>query len=246
MLIALFADIHANRQAFEACLADARARNPDGYAFLGDYVGYGADPEWVVDQVMAFARQGATAVRGNHDNAIATRDETMNVPAQIVIDWTRGELGQPARSFLAALPLATRSGGILHIHASAWHPERWPYIFDVESASQSFAATDASITFCGHVHCPALYARSATAKITSFVPTDDVPVPMLATRRWIVVLGSVGQPRDGNPAASYALFDTRKSEIVFRRVPYDIEAAAARIRARGLPARFADRLFEGR
>lgn len=245
MLVALFADIHGNRQAFEACLADARKQNAASYAFLGDYVGYGADPEWVLDQVMAFAAHGAPAILGNHDHAIGDPGERMNAQARVAIEWTRGELGEAHREFLAKRPLTAVSRGNLYVHASAAHPERWPYIADVETAADSFAACRNDITFCGHVHCPALYSRSPTAKMTRFVPTTDTPVPLLPGRRWLAVLGSVGQPRDGNPAAAYATFDTAKNELILRRVPYDIEAAATQILSKGLPPRLAERLFEG-
>ncbi len=246
MLIALFADIHANRQAFTACLADARARGAERIVLLGDYVGYGADPEWTMATVMALTEQGALAVLGNHDSAINNPHERMNVEATVAIEWTRGELGQPARHFLAGLPLSVSADDRLYVHADASDPARWIYVLGVEDAARSLVATAAHVTFCGHVHSPALYSRSATAKMTSFIPTSGVPIQLLPGRRWLAVLGAVGQPRDGNPAAAYVLFETQKNEITFCRVPYDVEAAAARIRSKGLPVRLAERLFEGR
>ena len=109
MLIALFADIHANRQAFEACLDHARAQGSQRYVFLGDYVGYGADPDWVLTTVMEMVAQGALAVLGNHDNAINVPGETMNSEAQVAIDWSRGQLGPDQRRFLANLPLTLQA-----------------------------------------------------------------------------------------------------------------------------------------
>ena len=105
MLLALFADIHANRQAFAACLEAARARGAERLILLGDFVGYGGDPEWTVDTVMALVEQGAIAVRGNHDQAIGTPSESMNPIAQAAIDWTRGRLSARQRHFLAGLPM---------------------------------------------------------------------------------------------------------------------------------------------
>src|SRR5262249_41320754 len=107
------------------------------------------------------------------------------------------------------------------------------------------ASTDARITFCGHIHRPALYSMSVTAKMTSFVPTTGVPVQLLSGRHWLAVLGSVGQPRDGDPAASFVTFDTVSREITYCRVPYDVEAAARQIRDNGLPDWLADRLSVG-
>src|SRR3954468_19040081 len=102
--LAIFADIHANRQAFSACLDFARARGAERMICLGDYVGYGADPEWAVDVVMGLVDEGAVAVRGNHDSAIGTTTVSMNAEAQAAIEWTRGRLSVPQRRFLAELP----------------------------------------------------------------------------------------------------------------------------------------------
>ena len=246
MRLAFFADIHANRQAFAACLDAARARGAERFIFLGDYVGYGADPEWTVDTVMGQVAQGALAVRGNHDNAIATSAETMNAEAQAAIEWTRGRLSAPERRFLSELPLTREEDDRLYVHSEASQPTRWHYIRSSPDAGRSMIATDAHITFCGHIHRPALYSMSATGKMTQFVPVPGVAVQLLSGRRWLAVLGSVGQPRDGNPAACFALFDTISREITYCRVPYDVEAAAARIRDNGLPSLLADRLFVGR
>lgn len=244
--LAVFADIHANRQAFSACLEAARARGAGRIVCLGDIVGYGADPEWAVETVMDLVNDGAIAVRGNHDNAIGTPSETMNAEAQAAIEWTRGRLSAPQRRFLAELPLTRQEDDRLYVHSDASHPARWRYVRDTPEAARSLEATDAHITFCGHIHRPALYSMSAAAKMTSFVPTADVAVQLLGGRRWLAVVGSVGQPRDGNPAAAFAMFDTASREITYCRVPYDVETAAGRIRANGLPYWLADRLLEGR
>jgi len=245
MLIALFADIHANRQAFSACLADARAQGAERIVLLGDYVGYGADPEWAVDTIMLLVAEGATAVLGNHDHAIADPRESMNVMAKTAIEWTRCELGLPARQFLARLPAARTEHDRLYVHADASAPERWIYVTSAADASRSLAATRAHLTVCGHVHRPAVYSMSSTAKMTAFTPVTNVPIPLLPGRRWLTVLGAVGQPRDGDPAASWALLDTEKNEITYRRTPYDVAAAAAAIRGKGLPSFLAERLFKG-
>lgn len=245
MLIALFADIHANRQAFSACLKAAHVRGAEQFVLLGDYVGYGGDPEWAVDTVMDLAAKGATAVRGNHDTAVGNPRVSMNVEARVAIEWTRHELGLPARDFLARLPLAARDADRLYVHADASAPDKWIYVTDVMKASRCLAATHAHVTVCGHVHRPAIYSMSATARMTAFAPVADVPIPLLPGRRWLVVLGAVGQPRDGNPAACWALLDTARQSIVFCRTPYDVAGAAEAIRARGLPSFLAERLFKG-
>jgi diadenosine tetraphosphatase ApaH/serine/threonine PP2A family protein phosphatase len=244
--LALFADIHGNRQAFGACLEAARAQGAERFILLGDFVGYGADPEWTMDTVMALVEDGAIAVRGNHDSAIGIDSDAMNAEAQAVIEWTRGRLSAAQRRFLAELSLMQQQDDRLYVHSEASNPTRWRYVRDASDAARSMMAADAQITFCGHIHRPALYSMSSTAKMTSFVPTTGVAVQLLAGRRWLAVLGSVGQPRDGNPAAAFSMFDTERREITYCRAPYDIEAAAARIRENGLPGWLADRLFVGR
>jgi diadenosine tetraphosphatase ApaH/serine/threonine PP2A family protein phosphatase len=246
VLLAVFSDIHANRQAFSACLDFARARGAERMICLGDYVGYGADPEWAVDVVMGLVDEGAVAVRGNHDSAIGTTTVSMNAEAQAAIEWTRGRLSVPQRRFLAELPLTLQEDDRLYVHSEASNPAKWRYVQDTADAGRSLMATAAHVTFCGHIHRPALYSMSATAKMTSFVPTSGVTVQLLQGRHWLAVLGSVGQPRDGDPAASFVMFDTSARAITYCRVPYDVEAAAMRIRENGLPRWLADRLSVGR
>jgi diadenosine tetraphosphatase ApaH/serine/threonine PP2A family protein phosphatase len=246
VLLAVFADIHANRQAFAACLDAARARGAERTILLGDYVGYGADPEWTLETVMDLVDRGAIAVRGNHDNAIGTPSETMNAEALAAIDWTRGRLSAAQRQFLAALPLLHEEEDRLYVHSEAAHPARWRYVQSTTDAARSMIATKAQVTFCGHIHCPALYSMSVTAKMTSFVPTSNMPVQLLRGRQWLAVAGSVGQPRDGDPAASFVTYDTVTRQISYCRVPYDIETAARAIRENGLPVWLADRLADGR
>jgi len=246
LLLALFSDIHANRQAFSACLEAARARGAERFIFLGDFVGYGGDPEWTVDTAIRLIADGAVAVRGNHDQAIGTLSETMNADAQTAIEWTRDRLSAGQRRFLAELPLALEEEDRLYVHSEASQPARWRYVQATPDAARSMIATSAHVTFCGHIHQPALYSLSATAKMTSFVPTAGVPINLLKGRQWLAVLGSVGQPRDRNPAAAFALYDTATREITYCRVPYDVEAAAQRIRDSGLPLWLAERLLLGR
>jgi diadenosine tetraphosphatase ApaH/serine/threonine PP2A family protein phosphatase len=245
MLIALLADIHANRQAFAACLDAARAQGAERFVLLGDYVGYGGDPEWSVERVMALVEHGALAVLGNHDAAIGDPRVAMNVEAKIAIEWTRRELGAAARRFLADLPLTATDDDRLYVHADASAPSAWIYVMGKTQAANSIAATDAHLTVCAHVHRPAVYSLSPTAKLTAFTPVAGVRIPLLPGRQWLAVLGAVGQPRDGNPAASWAMLDTAKQELTYCRTPYDVAGAAAAIRAKGLPSFLADRLFRG-
>src|SRR5437764_8491366 len=128
VLLAMFADIHANRQAFSACLDFARARGAERIICLGDIVGYGADPEWTTEVVMGLVGDGAMAVRGNHDEAIGTATVSMNAAAQAAIEWTRGRLDAKQRRFLADLPLTLQEDDRLYVHSEASHPARWRYV----------------------------------------------------------------------------------------------------------------------
>jgi diadenosine tetraphosphatase ApaH/serine/threonine PP2A family protein phosphatase len=246
MHIALFADIHANREALAACLDHAAQHGIERKIFLGDYVGYGADPEWTVDTVMREVEAGALAVRGNHDDAILKGPGRMNDDAATAIEWTQPRLDATQRDFLAKRPLAIEQGDRLYVHASAQAPAQWDYIFDLYAASKSFAATRARVTLCGHTHVPALFHVSATGKFASFEPADRVDIPLTRRRRWLAVIGSVGQPRDHNPAACYAVLDDERDVLTYVRVPYDVETAARKIREAGLPIGLSRRLHVGR
>lgn len=245
MLIALMADIHANRQAFEACLAHAASLGAERLVFLGDYVGYGADPEWVVGRVMEIAAAGGVALLGNHDAAVSCQSESMSPVAEVAMKWTRVQLGEDHRSFLASRPIALEEEDRVYVHGSVNAPADWNYVLGASDALLSLKATHQRLVFCGHVHSPALYGVSPTGRSTSFRPVPGVAIPLLPRRRWVAVIGSVGQPRDGNPAASWSLLDTRRRELTYLRVPYDLWAAATRIREVGLPATSADRLETG-
>ena len=246
MLIAIFTDIHGNREALEACLAHAKRHPIDRYVFLGDYVGYGADPGFVVDTVKEYAARGAITLLGNHDSAAIGGPERMNDQAMLAIEWTRGQLDPDQLEFLAGRPLTAEDGDRLYVHASAADPARWDYVLDERSAGRSLQATEAALTFCGHTHVPALFHLTATGKIGAFDPDAGVAMPLTLQRRWLAVIGAVGQPRDHNPAACYALYDDATRELTYVRVPYDIETAARKIRDAGLPPFLAARLEWGR
>jgi len=156
VLLGVLTDIHANRQAFAACLEMARSRGVERLICLGDLVGYGADPEWTVETVMDLVERGAIVVRGNHDNAIGALSESMNVEAQAAIEWTRGRLSAAQRRFLAELPMMVAEDDRLYVHSEASSPSRWRYVQSAPDAARSMIATDALVTFCGHIHRPAL------------------------------------------------------------------------------------------
>jgi diadenosine tetraphosphatase ApaH/serine/threonine PP2A family protein phosphatase len=248
MKLALFADLHSNLEAITACLAHAQSLGVDRYAFLGDLIGYGADPVAVLDLIEQHAAKGAVVVLGNHDAAVLGRpDDTLNSHARAAIAWTQARLGERQRAFLAGLPLTVRDrdANILFVHASAAAPEQWIYITSLREAEESMRVGNAGYTFCGHVHEQKLYYMGAGGRPMHFRPVPGTPIPTGTHRQWLAIVGSAGQPRDHSNKACYALADLDRARITFFRVPYDHVLAAQKIRAAGLPERVARRLERG-
>jgi len=246
MRLAILTDLHANREAVEAVFEHAAGQRIDRYALLGDFVGYGADPGWVVDCAREHVRRGAIAVLGNHDQAVVLGPSpSMRPDPRFVVEWTRERLDPAQLDFLASLPLKQELGDLLFVHANAWAPAEWDYVHGRTEAARSLHATRRHITFCGHMHEPRLYHLSATGKAGDFVPVPGMAIPLSPSRQWLVIPGSAGQPRDGDPAACYAVYDDEPQALTYWRVPYDTEAAGAKIRAANLPQRLAARLTDG-
>jgi diadenosine tetraphosphatase ApaH/serine/threonine PP2A family protein phosphatase len=246
MKLALLADVHSNLEALTACLDHAAEQGAERHAFVGDLVGYGADPVAVLEIVESHLERGAIVVQGNHDAATVDGNTTdMNQAAAEAIEWTRNQVSQRHREMLSGLPLLLRAEAAVFVHGSAAAPEKWTYVSDPMRAANSLQAAASSYVFCGHVHEPVLYYTGASARPVSFRPVPEKPIPVSPHRRWLAVVGSVGQPRDGKTAACYAMFDTGKSALTFYRVPYDWAAAARKIRSAGLPERLAHRLERG-
>jgi diadenosine tetraphosphatase ApaH/serine/threonine PP2A family protein phosphatase len=246
MRLALLTDLHANKEALDACLAHARLQKADSYAFLGDFVGYGADPQAVVNTVMEHVEQGAVAVQGNHDFFATCGDRPqMHAEAREVIAWTRTQLTPEQLSFLSGLPLTAKLGNIMFVHASAHEPGAWEYVTGVEQAERSLRASHSRIVCSGHVHAPALYRRADDGKVGSHTPVPGRAIALQAQHQYLVIPGAVGQPRDGNSSACYAVYDDASRELTYFRVPYDHGGAARKVISAGLPIVFAMRLIEG-
>ncbi len=250
MRLALLSDLHANLQALEACLAHAQTQGAEAYAFLGDLVGYGADPGPVLDRVMALNAQGALVLRGNHDEMAIRPPARQDTLGESTAAWTHAQLSAAQCDYLAQLPMTVQQDAVLLVHATADDPGLWRYVYDAQTAALSLDAVrdleGVRYVFGGHVHRQTLYYRGADDRLMPFQPTPGVAVPVPAHRHWLATIGSVGQPRDGNPRAMYAVFDTTQAQLSFHRVAYDHHAAAQAIRAAGLPGFFADRLELGR
>lgn len=240
MRYAVLSDIHGNLEALRAVLADA-AQHADDILCLGDVVGYGADPGPCVDLVGARAR---AVVAGNHERAVTGRlDLTwFNRYARAAAEWTREQVDSDCAAYLDALPLAAEVEDATLVHASPHHPEEWEYLLTSEDGLAAFEAFATRLCFVGHSHVPAMWSLGSSGPDYE---RGDVDVTLDAGRRYIVNVGSVGQPRDRDPRAAYALWDVEARHVHVRRVAYDVTAARAKIEAAGLPRFLADRLAAG-
>jgi diadenosine tetraphosphatase ApaH/serine/threonine PP2A family protein phosphatase len=169
----------------------------------------------------------------------------MRIEARAVIDWTRARLDETQIEFLRTLPLREQRDNRLFVHANAYEPDQWEYVLNAGLALRSMLATDCRFTFCGHLHEPRLFHAGQTGRAGEYVPRPGAPIRLRDDRQWLVIPGSAGQPRDGNPAAAYAVFDDATDSITYHRIPYDHATAADKIRAAGLPLRLAARLQTG-
>ncbi len=247
---ALLSDIHANWQALQACIDHAGQQGIGRWAVLGDLVGYGGGPLPVVQQVMRWHGEGACVLQGNHDAMAVTPPQAEGSLGAMTAAWTYAQLPPAERRWLAQLPLTQQVGHMLFVHASAHEPAEWRYVDNERAAQQCLDAATRTLpqahVFVGHVHQQTLYYQGSGRGLMAFTPTPGVAVPLPRHRAWVATVGSVGQPRDGDPRAMYAVYDDSACRITFHRVPYDHAAAAAAIRRAGLPDIFAARLEEGR
>lgn len=242
MRVALLSDIHSNLEALDAVRARMLEAKVDEVWVLGDIVGYGADPTAVVGIV---AEIGTRVIGGNHDLATAGRFDVswFNAAAAEAIHWTAAELSGEARAYLDGLDPTSPNGALL-VHGSVVDPVS-EYLLDVVSAAASFHAADFRRCFFGHTHLPTVFTLDARGRVAGGVVGDGERIRLRPDVRYMLNPGSVGQPRDGDPRASFMLYDAEAEEVVLHRVPYDIEGAAGKIRRAGLPVWLADRLSVG-
>jgi diadenosine tetraphosphatase ApaH/serine/threonine PP2A family protein phosphatase len=240
----VFSDIHGNLEALEAVVQHAGAARADFFLCLGDVVGYGADPNACIDALRALPRWAC--LRGNHDAAVIDPGERtfFHEVALEGIQFTASRLTEENKRFLAALPYTyTDHATYMGVHASPSRPEAWDYVLDHAGAARAFAAMGAHrIAFIGHSHAPVIFGDDG--RVQRF-PADAAVALELDRARYVINVGSVGQPRDGNPDAAYVLYDDAVDTVRLLRVPYDRERAAEKILRAGLPAVLAERLLVG-
>ncbi len=232
MRYAIISDLHANRQAFRAVLADIESAGVDEIICLGDVVGYGPSPAEVLS--LAYSRVHHF-VLGNHDAVIARALDPgcFNDSARKAIEWTAGQLDAKARGFFAGLPLVLDGGSFRCVHGEFTDPPAFNYLIEEVDALASWAAApQARILFAGHTHVPGLFVIGGSGRAHVLPPQDFT---MEAGKRYIVNTGAVGQPRDGDARASWVLFDAESGAVFFRKTPFDIEGYRADLAAAGLP-----------
>jgi predicted phosphodiesterase len=240
MRIAVLSDIHSNLAALEAVQNDLPAI--DEVWALGDIVGYGPQPNEVIRSLQAM---GARSVLGNHDGAaIGTVDpRDFNPEAARAIAWTREVIDDNSRAYLATLPEVRCDGDLTAVHGSPRDPV-WEYIMSASVAAENLASFDTRLCLFGHTHLPIVF-RAVDGEVETVRAAPNEPIP-LDGERCLINPGSVGQPRDGNPASSYMLLDPESRSVEFRRVAYEVERTQRLIQAADLPPRLAERLAYGR
>ncbi len=230
--LAIISDIHANLEALERVLEDTELMQAERLVCLGDIVGYGADPAACVATVR---ERADICVLGNHDAAVFSVPERafFNPNAREALSWTTAQLSEDDITYLQSLPYRVSTDNLLFVHSAPRAPEQWDYVFSGMEARLYGRYFHERICFIGHSHVPGLYPIDAGVREYSHAD------------RFLINVGSVGQPRDGDWRSSYGLLDTVAGTYENRRVEYDVDAAARKILARGLPARLAQRLKFG-
>ncbi len=239
-LFAVLGDIHSNLDALNVVLEDCRSQGVTDFLCTGDVVGYNACPHECMDVIREL---GCPVVVGNHDFYVASQQnlDDFNPAAAAVVEWTRRQLSEDELSWLRVLPFTRTQMGITLVHSTMDNPENFGYVFDNLQAEANFLNQKTPVCFHGHTHCPMIYEKSMNGVFR--IDAQDFTLPM--GRKYFINVGSVGQPRDGDPRATYVIFDPKERTVRYRRLAYDIEAAQERIRLAGLPERLAARLAVG-
>ncbi|UDQ97316.1 metallophosphoesterase family protein [Lentisphaerota bacterium WC36G] len=269
MKYAIFSDIHANLEALNAVLSKCERLRVDKYISLGDIVGYNANPQECVDRIRSLDLAGA--VKGNHDEYASNNSQEMegfNPHARDAILWTKSQLNEESRQWLASLPLRSTipQTGITIVHSTLDSPEAWGYIFDIHHAADNFSYQFTPLCFCGHSHVPIAFMKKPVTSASekpideimhwshkrneSLVPDvvdveDSIMIDIKSGYKYLVNVGSVGQPRNRDPRASFVVYDSVVNTLTRYRIPYDIELAQSKIREAKLPERLATRLLLG-
>ena len=243
MRYAIFSDIHSNLEAYQAVLEIMSYERIDRYICLGDIVGYGANPRECIALTRELVeKKGCLCISGNHDAAVAeiTPISSFNTFARLAVVWTRKNIEPAENDFLSLLPILKNEDGLIFVHASLKAPQEWPYIYTLDEAYNNFEILREKVCFIGHSHIPVIFKAGRHYEYfvsSSFKIEEDC--------RYIVNVGSIGQPRDRDPRACFIVYDTEERLIEYKRVEYNIAKAQAKIIEAGLPQILASRLAVG-
>lgn len=242
MKIAFISDVHSNLEALTSVRKSLQNVGNDKVLFLGDIVGYGANPNECIEIIKDLSDD---ILAGNHDWAAVGKSsaEYFNIVAKEAIEWTQDKLTEQNKAFLSSLALKGEWEELIYVHATPSHPEEWNYIFNIFDATDNFETFSQPLCFVAHSHQPVIFVQTKTGSISSERSTY---MTLQKDFRYIINSGSVGQPRDGNPLSSYGIYDTEKKEYRLIRVQYDVTRAQKKILDAGLPPFLASRLGMGR
>ena len=241
MKYALIADIHANLEGLEVVLEDAKKNNCTRYVCLGDVVGYNPNPK----ECMKIVREmGMPCIMGNHDEYCAGDIDLtgFNPHAGHAIMWTRDQLSDEERDWLKRLKYLRMIANFTIVHSTLDAPKRWGYVMSKLDAAASFTYQNTGVCFFGHTHVPLAFMRDQNTVIGGKYDSLEVE----KGKKYLINVGSVGQPRDGDPRAAYVIYNLEEGTIELRRLDYDLEKTQAKILDAGLPERLANRLALGK
>jgi diadenosine tetraphosphatase ApaH/serine/threonine PP2A family protein phosphatase len=240
MRFAIFSDLHGNLEAITAVLEDAQAHECTHYVCLGDVVGYNANPHECVEIVQQL---DCPVVKGNHDEqaSLSTSSRDFNELAEQAINWTRKHLTEADRQWLGDLRLTRQVRDFTIVHATLDTPAEWGYVVNNLDAVASFTYQHTPVCFYGHTHVAAAFIRDGGVK-----RIKEAELPIDPGQKYFINVGSVGQPRDGDPRAAYCIYHTDREIVEQRRVKYDVATAQRKILSAGLPRLLAERLELGR
>ncbi len=240
MKYALLGDIHSNLEALTSVLDDAEKNGCDKIACLGDVVGYNANPIECLDIIRELS---VACVRGNHDHYCSHEEnlDGFHPLAADVVDWTRRQLSDDRREYLRNLRFIQSVETFTIVHSTLDTPDAWGYVFDKLEAEANFNYQTTTLCFYGHTHVPLAFEKSDTIRFGLYSK-----IKVTLGKKYLINVGSVGQPRDGDPRAAYVIYDMRNNIVELRRIPYDIQKTQRKILDAGLPGRVAARLAVGR
>ncbi len=242
MRYGIFSDIHSNLEAFQSVLEAYKRESIDKYLCIGDVVGYATNPKECIDLVNDIAM---VTVAGNHDWATVNLFSTdyFNPAAHEAIIWTRQNLNQARNSFLESLKLVYKNEDLTLVHGSLNNPQDFNYMLDSEFARECFKLMETNICFIGHTHIPGIFIQDRDSRLQY---AQQQYLDIKPENKYIINVGSVGQPRDSNPKASYCIYDSVKKQALIKRTAYSIETARKKIIDAGLPNFLGDRLLVGK